>query len=108
MAQPILTKAFRATSGTMTSFKLVYFVPRENLEAVQSAVFAVGAGKYPGPGGYSECAWTTLGTGQFRPGSAANPHIGEGGKLEKVEEYRVEVLCNGHTVARQAVEALKK
>lgn len=28
--------------------------------------------------------------GQFRPGSGANPAIGEVGKLEEVEEVRVE------------------
>lgn len=31
-------------------FKLVFFVPLENLQAVNSAIFAAGAGKHPGPG----------------------------------------------------------
>lgn len=49
-----------------------------------------------------------MGTGQFRPGNTANPHIGNVGTLEEVEEAKVETLCCGEDVARKAVEALKK
>ena len=59
------------------------------------------------PGNYTECCWTAMGTGQFRPGDAANPHIGSVGALEQVQEARVETLCIGEDVARKAVEALK-
>jgi len=90
-----------------TRFKLVFFVPLSALEVCKAAVFAAGAGRYPGPGNYTECCWTATGTGQFRPGDAANPHIGNVGTLEKVEEARVETLCIGEDVARKAVEALK-
>lgn len=89
-------------------FKLVFFVPTDNLQAVKSAIFAVGAGKYPGPGSYTECAWSVLGNGQYRPGDTANPHIGKVGALEEVEEYRVETMCVGDDVVRSVVEALKK
>jgi hypothetical protein len=89
-------------------FKLVFRVPVPNLDAVKTAVFATGAGRHPGPGNYTECAWQTLGTGQFRPGATANPHIGTIGALEQVEEVRVETLCVGEDVVRKAVEALKK
>ena len=89
-------------------FKLVFFVPTDNLQAVKSAIFAVGAGKYPGPGSYTECAWSVLGNGQYRPGDTANPHIGKVGALEEVQEYRVETMCVGDDVVRSVVEALKK
>jgi hypothetical protein len=88
-------------------FKLVFFVPPSAIEACKAAIFAAGAGRYPGPGNYTECCWTTNGTGQFRPGDTANPNIGSVGVLEKVEEARVETLCLGEDVARKAVEALK-
>lgn len=91
-----------------TKYKLVFRVPVPDMEAVNTAIFAAGAGRYPGPGGYTECAWYTIGTGQFRPGDAANPHIGKVGALEKVEEARVETLCVGEECAKKAVEALKK
>lgn len=72
------------------------------------AIFAAGAGRYPGAGNYTECAFTLIGKGQFRPGDTASPHIGKVGALEEVEEARVETLCVGEDVVRKAVEALKK
>lgn len=49
-----------------------------------------------------------MGNGQFRPGNAANPHIGRVGQLEEKQEMRVETLCVGEDVVRKAVDALKK
>ncbi|KAH7327787.1 GTP cyclohydrolase 1 type 2/Nif3 [Stachybotrys elegans] len=88
-----------------TRFQLVFHVPVAALEACKTAIFAAGAGRYPE---YSECCFTVIGTGQFRPGAGANPHIGERGKAETVEEARVEAICVGEEVARNAVAALKK
>ncbi|KAF2657796.1 structural toxin protein RtxA [Lophiostoma macrostomum CBS 122681] len=89
-------------------FKLIFFVPPSALQACKTAIFTAGAGRYPGPGNYTECAFTSKGVGQFRPGDAARPNIGEVGKLEEVEELRVETLCVGKDVTVKAVEALKK
>lgn len=91
-----------------TRFKLVFFVPLSALGACKTAIFVAGAGRFPGPGNYTECCWTALGTGQFRPGDTANPHIGRVGALEEVQEARVETLINGEDTTRKAVEALKK
>lgn len=96
-----------AALAATARFKLVFYAPTTAVEACKSAIFAAGAGRYPGCGGYTECAWTSLGTGQFRPGDAANPNIGKVGELEKVEEAKVETLCVGRDVAERAVEALK-
>ncbi|KAH8591287.1 GTP cyclohydrolase 1 type 2/Nif3 [Bisporella sp. PMI_857] len=93
--------------STIPRFKLVFFVPPEALEVCKAAIFGAGAGRYPGPGNYTECAFITLGTGQFRPGDKANPHLGRVGVLEEVKEARVETICVGEEVARKAVEALK-
>jgi hypothetical protein len=98
-----------ATVASSTArFKLVFFVPPAALESCKTAIFAAGAGRYPGPGHYTECCWIIMGTGQFRPGDTANPHIGSVGTLEKVEEARVETLCLDEDVARKTVEALKR
>jgi hypothetical protein len=97
-----------ATPATVARFKLVFNVPPSALEACKTAIFAAGAGRYPGPGNYTECCWTSLGTGQFRPGDTANPHIGSVGALEEVQEARVETLCVGEDTARKAVSALKR
>jgi hypothetical protein len=88
-------------------FKLIFNVPLSSLEACKTAIFAAGAGRYPGKGQYTECCFTTMGTGQFRPGDKANPHIGKVGELEYVESAKVETLCVGEEVVRKAVEALK-
>lgn len=88
-------------------FKLVFTVPPSALEACKAAIFAAGAGRYPGPGNYTECCWIAMGTGQFRPGDTANPNIGSAGSLEEVREAKVETLCVGEDVTRRAVEALK-
>ncbi|KAK8017213.1 hypothetical protein PG991_008289 [Apiospora marii] len=98
-----------AISATTKRFKLVFFTPPSAAAACKRAIFAAGAGRYPGLGGYTECAWTSsLGTGQFRPGDAANPHIGAIGQLEEVEEARVETLCVGEDTVKKAVAALKE
>lgn len=89
-------------------FRLVFFVPPSALAICKDAIFAAGAGRYPGPGNYSECCWTSMGTGQFRPGSTADPHIGKIGQLEEVPEIRVETICVGEDIAKKAVEALKR
>lgn len=95
-------------AAVVKRFQLVFFAPTAAVEACKEAIFAAGAGTYPGRGNYTECCWTAAGSGQFRPGSTANPHIGTPGTLEKVPETRVETLCVGEDVARRAVEALKK
>ncbi|MEJ6654620.1 MAG: YqfO family protein [Pseudomonas sp.] len=71
-------------------YKLCFFVPETHLEPVKQAVFEAGGGRI---GDYEHCCWQVLGQGQFRPGSGANPFIGKAGELEKVAEYRVELVC---------------
>lgn len=89
-------------------YKLVFFAPPTALAAIKTAIFAAGAGRYPGAGDYTECCFTTPGIGQFRPGDSAKPSIGEVGQVEEVGEARCETICVGRDVAEKAVEALKK
>ena len=97
-----------ASSSQPTRYKLVFFAPPLDLPPIKEAIFAIGAGSYPGSGSYTKCAFTTPGIGQFLPGDDAKPAIGEPGKLEEVGEARVEILCVGEGVAKEAVAALKK
>ena len=83
-------------------YKLAFFVPTEHKEAVKNAIFATGAGRI---GNYDCCCWETLGTGQFRALDGANPFIGKLGELERVEEYRVELVCEDHLI-QAAITAL--
>ncbi len=70
-------------------YKLAFFVPESHLQAVKDALFAAGAGRI---GDYEHCCWQTLGTGQFRPLSGAQPFIGQQGQLEQVPEWKVEMV----------------
>ena len=69
--------------------KLVAYVPVEDADRVLDAVASAGAGAI---GNYERCAWTTTGTGTFRPRPGASPAIGEVGRIEQVEEARLEVV----------------
>lgn len=71
-------------------YSLVFFVPKSHKKKVKKALFEKGAGKYKK---YDKCCWETKGTGQFRPLKNSTPYIGTQEKLEKVEEYRIEMLC---------------
>lgn len=70
--------------------KLVVYVPATHLEAVKEALFAAGAGRLSR---YDCCAWQVLGEGQFRPLEGSRPFLGRQGEIERVPEYRVEMLC---------------
>ncbi|PIE20748.1 MAG: NGG1p interacting factor NIF3 [Neptuniibacter caesariensis] len=85
-------------------YKLSFFVPEANLEAVKSAVFATGAGKI---GNYDRCCWSVLGTGQFRALPGSNPHVGEQNVVEQVAEWKVELVCSDELI-HQAVLAMKQ
>ena len=69
--------------------KLVWFVPREGLEATRDAVFGAGAGRI---GDYERCSWYTAGTGTFLAREGAEPAIGKVGREERVAELRVETV----------------
>ena len=88
-------------------YKLIFFVPHSHLDTVKDAVFATGAGTFPG-GKYVKCCFQMPGQGQFMPAGGANPAIGAVGTLEYVEEMKVEVMCLGRSIMLHAVEALVK
>ena len=69
--------------------KLVTFVPSADTDRIIDALAAAGAG---GIGAYDRCAWTTEGTGTFRPLTGANPTLGTVGTVETVRETRVEMV----------------
>jgi hypothetical protein len=87
---------------TAASYKLVWFVPREALEATRDAVFAAGAGRI---GDYTRCSWYAAGTGTFLGGEGADPAIGEPGREQRASELRVETVVPAES-AREVVAAL--
>lgn len=85
-------------------YKICFYVPTTHAEEVKTAMFAVGAGKI---GDYACCAWQVLGEGQFMPLEGSHSFIGEQGLLEKVSEYKIEMVCADEHI-RAAIAALKK
>ena len=69
---------------------LVFYVPESALEKVKEALFRAGAGRI---GNYDQCCWQTLGTGQFRPLPGSEPAIGSQNHLERLPEWKVEMVC---------------
>ncbi len=67
--------------------KVVVFVPAEHLEKVADAMFAAGAGHI---GDYSRCSYRLAGKGTFFGGETTDPTIGERGRMEQVDEIRLE------------------
>ena len=84
--------------------KLEVYVPTTHAEDVKTALFAAGAGNI---GNYDWCCWQNSGTGQFRPLEGSNAFIGECGKIEKVEEIKIELLCTEDKIT-EIIAALKK
>lgn len=78
-----------APSATDPTDKLVTFVPDDAVDTVLDALSAAGAGVI---GAYTRCAWTTGGTGTFRPEAGARPVVGAVGRVESVAETRLEVV----------------
>jgi dinuclear metal center YbgI/SA1388 family protein len=79
----------RAIQPRDVDYKLVTFVPGEDVEAVSRALFAAGAGRI---GKYSSCSFRAPGTGTFFGDAGTNPAVGESGRLEHAAELRLETI----------------
>jgi len=69
--------------------KLIVFVPKNYLDVVRNAMFAAGAGEISN---YSECSFTSNGTGTFKPNENANPFTGKIGERSEEVEMKLEVI----------------
>ena len=85
-------------------YKLNYYVPVNAKEKTKQALFAIGVGEFDN---YENCSWETLGVGQFKPIGSANPNIGELNKLEILQEYQVQMICE-NALIHKAVKTLKE
>lgn len=84
--------------------KIVVFVPITHADIVRKALGDAGAGEI---GKYSYCSFSSRGIGRYKPLEGAKPTIGEVGKLEEVEEERIEVVCPKNK-AKEVIAAMKK
>lgn len=80
-------RVLRPMSGVLR--QLTTFVPVGHAEAVREALFDAGAGWV---GNYSHASFNLKGEGTFKPEEGAIPALGEMGKLERVDEMRIELI----------------
>lgn len=84
-------------------YKISFYVPESHLESVKNALFQAGVGQL---GNYERCSWQVKGEGQFLAKTGSNPFVGKSGKITKISEYKVEMVCLDDFI-QQAVAALK-
>lgn len=76
--------------------KLVLFVPLSHADMVRKVMGDVGGGMM---GRYSHSTFSSKGHGRFLPLEGSHPAIGKVGKLEVVEEEKIETICPRDKVA---------
>jgi dinuclear metal center YbgI/SA1388 family protein len=83
----INTRILSPKSGEL--LKLVTYCPIKNEEEIKEALFAAGAGHISN---YSECSFTTVGSGTFKAGAGSNPVLGQIGNRHTESEVKIEVI----------------
>lgn len=71
--------------------KIVTFCPADAVDAIRNGLGTVGAGRI---GEYQLCSFELRGTGTFFGGDTTDPAVGEKGRLEHVDEVRLEMVCS--------------
>jgi dinuclear metal center YbgI/SA1388 family protein len=85
-------------------YKLVVYVPVGHEKAVESALFAAGAGAL---GAYEHCSFASAGIGRFRPGTTSTPFTGSPGQESTPPEIRIETIVSSERVAK-VIDKLRK
>lgn len=70
--------------------KIAVFVPSTHADKVREALAKSGAGHIVN---YDCCSFSVKGVGRFRGLEDSKPFIGQVGKIEEVEEERIETIC---------------
>lgn len=84
--------------------KIIVFLPAKSADTIRQVLAESGAGKL---GKYSYCSFSASGIGRYKPGRGARPAIGKIGKLESVEEEKVEVIAPKEKYL-EIIEEIKK
>lgn len=92
------------SQASSQQLKLVTFVPDEHADRLREALATAGAGII---GSYRVCSFALLGTGTFLGDESTNPTVGEAGRLERVAELRLEMVCSRSALAL-VIETLRQ
>ncbi|RBP68891.1 dinuclear metal center YbgI/SA1388 family protein [Alkalibaculum bacchi] len=85
-------------------YKLAIFVPKSGIGQIKEELGRQGAGWI---GNYSHCSFSTEGVGNFKPLENTNPYIGTPGKIEEVDEVRIETIVKEGDLERTLKAVLK-
>jgi dinuclear metal center YbgI/SA1388 family protein len=85
-------------------FKISVFVPEESVEKLSAELFNSGAGII---GNYENCSFRLKGEGTFKGNEKARPVIGKKGKVEKVNEIRLELIVDVWNL-KNAINTIKE
>lgn len=87
-------------------YKVFIFCPNDQkvIDKLINAASAAGAGII---GNYTQVAFVSRGTGQWKAGEGAYPTIGKIGELTHQEEAKIEIICD-ESVKTAVYEAVKK
>ena len=78
------------SSGASDLSKIVTFCPADATDRIRDGLAAVGAGVI---GNYKRCSFEIGGTGTFHGNDESSPVVGASGRLERVGETRLEMVC---------------
>lgn len=92
------------SGAEVESMKMVVFAPEASTPRIIDAASEAGAGKI---GAYRRCAFVNPGQGTFVAKAYAKPSVGQTGKLETVDEYRIEMVVP-ISLRRQVEGAVRK
>ena len=81
------------------------YVPPTDAERVKAAIWAAGAGSFPG---YEHCSSEQLVTGCYTPVEGSHAAVGEVGVPAREQELSVDVVCPNLATARRAKEAMRR
>lgn len=87
-----------------TLYKLAVYAPVTHEAVVRQALGESGAGYI---GNYSNCTFNSQGIGTFKPEDNSNPFIGEKGKIEEVEEVKIETIVPSSILEKTISKMIK-
>jgi dinuclear metal center YbgI/SA1388 family protein len=90
--------------GPSGKCKVIVYAPRDSAEQIRNVMVQAGCGSI---GDYSDCSFNVDGVGTFKGGEGTHPAIGSPGKLESVEETRIEMICFS-SMAGEALRAIRE
>jgi hypothetical protein len=86
-----------------SGYQIGVYVPESHVEIVKEKMFDAGAGKL---GLYDRCSFEYKGIGQYRPLSGSDPFLGSELIVEKVSEFKIEMICKKEFL-QDVIAALK-